>query len=650
MEPHSLHEQRFSSPAGNVPCREILTHTDSRRCTERCGELAHLLLFNGTNKIPTEPTWGPLRRGLACLIGNNLFEAFMGLVIFSSIILAMIETDRRVHCEDGRSRECPANFTDIKRPNQIILGIYVTELLVRIAIFQGKFHHHRWNIFDAFVVATSIAGEIFGDIVQDALVIRIFRLLRMVRILRLLTVFNELYLMLAGIGSTMRTIFWAVIMLTVVLSLASLVAVEIVHPVNAKLALEGYYEECTRCPIAYSSVSKSMITFFQTLIMGEGISEYFIPLMETDYLAGGFLLLTTATVYLGFSNLILSVIVEKANEARASDAKYQSMMYGRAKKEIKRELTAIWQWTGEAADNNSRVTLSMLQRKFKSCREFRSYFQSMDMDMAFLECCFKVLDPDNRGDCSFEEFAEWVAKIKNTDTNPLVIYTKEVVSQLHDDLTFLRSQVKDLSASQAKTTAWCDARPPEVSPASARPGKVTATEIPHNGHSDDLVSMVRRAFEGPASRHQALEKQFKELSQTIEAELSGIVKRTLDEFGEQSRMELFACSTQLMAGIGAELPVLLACPRPNTARSTTRSSCWKPEPLSPKSPSTDSKASVPSPSAACGISNGHSAQAHSGSPNGSGGASNPGLSNPALAQSQPPFSSTALPLSKHIFT
>merc|ERR1712129_363329 len=129
-----------------------------------------------------------------------------------------------------------------------------------------------------------------------------------------ITMFQELYLMIASLASTMRTIFWACVMLCIVLSILSLVAVEVLNPLQKEIAAEGD-DSCERCPLAFSSIQRSMVTFFYTIIMGDGIADVFVPLIERDRTAAVFILFAVAIVYLGFSNLVLSVIVEKAEEA-----------------------------------------------------------------------------------------------------------------------------------------------------------------------------------------------------------------------------------------------------------------------------------------------------------------------------------------------
>merc|ERR1712032_1546887 len=110
-------------------------------------------------------------------------------------------------------------------------------------------------------------------------------------------------------ASMFRTIFWAVMVLICAMALFSLLAVDILRPLVIDMAEEDQLKGCERCAIAFDSVNSSMITFFQLLVMGEGIDYFMVPMMEYHWSAAVFLLVATAVVYLGISNLILSVIV-----------------------------------------------------------------------------------------------------------------------------------------------------------------------------------------------------------------------------------------------------------------------------------------------------------------------------------------------------
>merc|ERR1719183_241950 len=121
----------------------------------------------------------------------------------------------------------------------------------------------------------------------------------------------------------MKAIFWAAIMILLMLMMWSIVTVELFHPLNLKLAEGGTYDGCDRCPRAFESVAQSTLSLIQTIIAGDSWGMTALPIIEnhpwTVMVFGAILL----TVQLGLMNLVLAVIVDSAAEARAQDKALQ---------------------------------------------------------------------------------------------------------------------------------------------------------------------------------------------------------------------------------------------------------------------------------------------------------------------------------------
>merc|ERR1719343_525496 len=101
------------------------------------------------------------------------------------------------------------------------------------------------NQFDLLVVVLDIMFQIFWSVLDKFSdppqigVFRIFRLVRVLRAFRVLTTFRELYVMLHSFIGAMKAIFWALLMIFVVLTIWSIIAVEVLHPLNKELARSG---------------------------------------------------------------------------------------------------------------------------------------------------------------------------------------------------------------------------------------------------------------------------------------------------------------------------------------------------------------------------------------------------------------------------
>jgi len=212
-------------------------------------------------------------------------------------------------------------------------------------------------------------------------------------------------------------------------------------------------KHCDRCATAFDSVFTSMITFFQLLVMGEGIDYFMVPMMEYHWSAAVFLLIATAVVYLGISNLILSVIVDKANEARCQDGVYQAMTNKKLRAHAKKELEAMWK--DADVDMDGSLTLEELRTAFEYDDKFRAYFREMDIELSCLEAAHSASN-DDFGECTYQALADEVVRMKNTDMGSTIALVKLQMRQVLDGMEFMSKQMgalkKDLKKGTEATT------------------------------------------------------------------------------------------------------------------------------------------------------------------------------------------------------
>merc|ERR1719453_2839040 len=100
-------------------------------------------------------------------------------------------------------------------------------------------------------------------------------------------------------------------MIVVLLLLFAVLSVEVINPVSVRI-----HKEDTYCAAAFSSVWNCMLMFFQTLVAGDSWGNCALPVIKAHFWT--FLIFAAAliSVQLGFMNLILAVIVERASRAR----------------------------------------------------------------------------------------------------------------------------------------------------------------------------------------------------------------------------------------------------------------------------------------------------------------------------------------------
>merc|ERR1711904_710832 len=76
-------------------------------------------------------------------------------------------------------------------------------------------------------------------------ILRSMRMLRLLRAARVIISFKELYSLIVGMSSCLRTLVWAAALVFLMLTMWSIIAVEFLHPYVSDLARNGLYDDCT---------------------------------------------------------------------------------------------------------------------------------------------------------------------------------------------------------------------------------------------------------------------------------------------------------------------------------------------------------------------------------------------------------------------
>merc|ERR1719215_961084 len=106
--------------------------------------------------------------------------------------------------------------------------------------------------------------------------------MKLMRAVRILLAFPELYMLVKGIFGAMKAILWGTFLIMCVLTLFSIMAVELIHPINSRVESSGTYVDCDRCGRAFATVPASIVTFTQTIVTGDSWGQVSIPIIEEE--------------------------------------------------------------------------------------------------------------------------------------------------------------------------------------------------------------------------------------------------------------------------------------------------------------------------------------------------------------------------------
>jgi voltage-gated sodium channel len=221
------------------------------------------------------------------IAGARRFQLFIfGVILLNAVVLGL-DTYESIHREWGDT---------LFILNEVFLGIYIVEILIRIAAHGNRpqdYFRSGWNVFDFVVVfAVFIPG-----VRENALILRIVRLLRIVRVI---SVLPELRVLISGMIRAVRPIGAMAAMTLVLLFVYAMIGVKI------------FGEEI---PERWDDVGTAMLTLFTVLTL-EGWNEILFAAQDVTQYAWIFFVSFVLFASFLVINVLIAIIINAVEEAR----------------------------------------------------------------------------------------------------------------------------------------------------------------------------------------------------------------------------------------------------------------------------------------------------------------------------------------------
>jgi len=372
-----------------------------------------------------DPSWSWPRQVVGGIIYHNAFDLFVFIIIFLNFMVVILDTNARAA---GESQD--SDKVEMYRTSQLgFLLFYTVETVMRFFVMGKHYFHDRWCIMDLSLIACDGFVFLFNEFVNMPSpaafrLIKILRFARLLRAVRTMAAFRELYILMHGFIGAMKAILWCTILLAFILLIFGVIGVEFLNDLNS----EADYGTCTRCEHAFESVQASFLTFATAILAGDNWGGYFVPLMEL-YPSTGFIFFgATISINLGLLNLILTVIVDKAADARQADKRYLLQEREAECAEAKKELLKLC--ANLDTDRSGNLTQVELLAGFDEDEEFQNVMKLMDIQREDLNMMFSILDEDTSGDIAYEEFVEQLHRMKSQDSQMVLVFIRSYVKDI----------------------------------------------------------------------------------------------------------------------------------------------------------------------------------------------------------------------------
>jgi len=227
------------------------------------------------------------RERLGAWVESAAVRNFIVAVIIINAITLGLETSATVQRHFGEA---------LAFGEQLILGIFVVEIVLKLIAFDRHFFRSGWNLFDFLIVGVSL--------LPGSGPLAILRSLRILRVLRLLSSIRRLRLIIESLLAAIPSIGWIVFLLLMVFYI---------------FAVMGTHLFGAAFPEWFGTVPASMYTLFQVMTLESWSMGIARPVMEQfphAYLYFvPFVLISSLTILNVFIGIIVNTMAELHAEA-----------------------------------------------------------------------------------------------------------------------------------------------------------------------------------------------------------------------------------------------------------------------------------------------------------------------------------------------
>jgi len=406
-----------------------------------------------------------------------------GIFIFLNFVLIAVETDYSDNSDRWIWLAIEIFF----------VVVFSVEIGLRIHVEHVYYFYDRWNVFDFFLILLGYIALII-ELSRDAsrttsenaleipvrsgvdqkafdmlTMLRVMRLLRLARVVRVFRFFQPLYLLAMGIIDALRSMFWVGILMIIMVAVFAIFVTRLLgnreilkvllnrqkldkenvtgQPVENFDALcmgtdsfqrdQWSASEPCQLYVSFGTVSKSMWTLFQVTTLENWPT---VSYLSQNELIGGsihwwlFFLLYIIMSNIILLNLLTGMIIESL--LSASKQKEQDKML-QEELEAQRVFTAleeIFRFSDtdcSGALKRSEFIASLFNQ------DVQRLFKSVDIDIHDAEDLFTMLDMDDSGLLTLEEFLEGFSRCRG------VAQSKHIISLHHELYNKTKAMISD---------------------------------------------------------------------------------------------------------------------------------------------------------------------------------------------------------------
>eukprot|EP00927_Polykrikos_kofoidii_P080260 TRINITY_DN7712_c1_g1_i1.p1 TRINITY_DN7712_c1_g1~~TRINITY_DN7712_c1_g1_i1.p1 ORF type:complete len:633 (-),score=97.88 TRINITY_DN7712_c1_g1_i1:114-2012(-) len=384
------------------------------------------------------------QRAVNVVVGHNHFDNAVNFLIVGNVIMMCFEVN-------DLASSYVSNTTANPLYDQLGLGfgiIFTVEILLKLFVERMSFFRSKWSVIDVIIVMSSWVDFAINNVgvkLPSASLLRIVRVSRLSRAVRIMVRFPELYKMIRGFYSAMMAMFWGIVLIMLLLLVFAILSVELLYDKQKDIV----YGDGTWCEEAFTSVFKVILMSFQNLVAGDSWGQCAVPVVMAY--PPMFVVFAAALIFvqLGFTNLILSSIVESASASSQEDMRIMAL---EKQKEEEECLNRLYDMIRNIDVHKSgEITIEEFLDGYDADSDIRLLLRRLSIDRSDIAQLFHLMDNDQSGTVTYDEFMNCIKKAETQDMRVQMMVLKLLVSDIASSLKDEMNQIVRLIETKITT-------------------------------------------------------------------------------------------------------------------------------------------------------------------------------------------------------
>ncbi|CAE7705384.1 CACNA1C [Symbiodinium sp. CCMP2592] len=400
------------------------------------GEISSRVRKDSGGKSPTSVIQ---EVSLNCILSSRSFGLFVAsMIVFNSILLGL----------DVKRNQSELETQILRVLGEVCNGFFFIELCLRLWCYKASFVYgedYGWNLFDSFLVVSSVLDVILTYTAADispalAASMKMLKLFRIMRVFRVFRFFRELGNWAMMIIDSLKSLFGALILLGIIVyvfavSLSMNTADWLLQQESAGMVDRMLYEDVETW---FGSLGSTVYTLMLSILGGVSWHIVCDLLFRIDILSACMLLFYIMFTIFSVLNVITGVFVDSAIQTTNSQRDIQIERELELKDSFLKSLKDFFEALD--TDGNGAIHLDEIKIMLQD-QTLAAYFAVLGFDEVNAHQIFHLLDDDESGEVSIQEFLDGCAKLKGQARSIDVHAIMHQCRALHRDISFVGSQL-----------------------------------------------------------------------------------------------------------------------------------------------------------------------------------------------------------------